>query len=109
MGSTGAYCWGANGLGQLGDGTSTQRTAPVQVIMLSPGPPTGVTATAADTTAAISWTAPATLGTGTLTGYTATADAGRRQLFRDYDELHDHRADRRHGVLGYRRHPHHGR
>ena len=76
VGSTGAYCWGANGLGQLGDGTSTQRTAPVQVIMLSPGPPTGVTATAADTTAAISWTAPATLGTGTLTGYTATAAPG---------------------------------
>ena len=76
VGSTGAYCWGANGSGQLGDGTTTQRTAPVQVLMLSPLPPTGVTATAGDTTAAISWTAPATLGSGTLTGYTATATPG---------------------------------
>lgn len=36
VGSTGAYCWGGNGSGQLGDGTTTQRTAPVQVLMLSP-------------------------------------------------------------------------
>ena len=76
VGSTGAYCWGGNGSGQLGDGTTTQRTAPVQVLMLSPQPPTGVTAAAGDTTAAISWAAPATLGTGTLTGYTATATPG---------------------------------
>src|SRR6185369_4544186 len=26
-----AYCWGANGFGQLGDGTITDRTAPVAV------------------------------------------------------------------------------
>lgn len=26
-----AYCWGANGLGQLGDGTHTNRTAPTRV------------------------------------------------------------------------------
>jgi hypothetical protein len=40
-----------------------------------PGPPTGVTATPGNTTATIAWTAPASLGTGTLTGYTATATA----------------------------------
>ena len=76
VGSTGAYCWGANGSGQAGDGTTTQRNAPVQVLLLSPGAPTGVTATAGDTTAVVSWTAPASLGTGTLTGYTATAQPG---------------------------------
>jgi hypothetical protein len=79
LGSTGAaaaYCWGANGSGQLGDGTTTQRTAPFQVLMLSPLPPAGVTAAAADTTAAIPWTAPATLDSGTFTGYAATAEPG---------------------------------
>ena len=76
VGSTGAYCWGTNGSGQAGDGTTTQRNAPVQVLLLSPGAPTGVTATAGDTTAVVSWTAPASLGTGTFTGYTATAQPG---------------------------------
>ena len=75
-GSTGAYCWGANGSGQAGDGTTTQRNAPVQVLLLSPGAPTGVTATAGDSTAVVSWTAPGSLGTGTFTGYTATAQPG---------------------------------
>ena len=76
VGGTGAYCWGTNGSGQAGDGTTTQRNAPVQVLLLSPGAPTGVTVTAGDTTAVVSWTAPASLGTGTLTGYTATAQPG---------------------------------
>jgi len=39
------------------------------------GPPTAVSATPGDTTATISWTAPTSLGTGTLTGYKATATA----------------------------------
>ena len=60
-GSTRAYCWGANGSGQAGDGTTTQRNAPVQVLLLSPGAPTGVTATAGDSTAVVSWTAPGSL------------------------------------------------
>ena len=59
-----------------GDGTTTQRNAPVQVLLLSPGAPTGVTATAGDATAVVSWTAPASLGTGTFTGYTAMAQPG---------------------------------
>jgi LPXTG-motif cell wall-anchored protein len=41
-----------------------------------PGPPTGVTATAGDASAEVSWSAPADLGTGALTGYTATAAPG---------------------------------
>ena len=35
-----------------------------------------MTATPGDTTATISWTAPSSFGTGTLTGYTATASPG---------------------------------
>jgi hypothetical protein len=41
-----------------------------------PGAPTGVTATPGNTTATISWTAPTSFGSGTLTGYTATASPG---------------------------------
>jgi alpha-tubulin suppressor-like RCC1 family protein len=74
--TTGAfYCWGGNGNGQLGNGSTTSSAVPVVVQVIIPGPPTGVSATPGDTTATISWTAPASLGTGTLTGYTATATA----------------------------------
>jgi alpha-tubulin suppressor-like RCC1 family protein len=74
--STGAfYCWGSNGSGQLGNGTTTSSDIPVVVNGIIPGAPTGVTATPGDTTATIAWTAPTSFGTGTLTGYTATATA----------------------------------
>jgi len=72
--TTGAfYCWGGNGNGQLGNASTTSSTTPVIVAGIIPGPPTGVGATAGNTSATIAWTAPASLGTGTLTGYTATA------------------------------------
>jgi alpha-tubulin suppressor-like RCC1 family protein len=73
-----AYCWGRNNKGQLGDASTTERHAPVAVSALPttpPGAPTGVTATAGNTQATVSWTTPS-LGSGTLTGYTATASPG---------------------------------
>jgi hypothetical protein len=53
----------------------------VLVFNIIPGPPTGVTATPGNTTATIAWTAPSTFGTGTLTGYTATAQPGGFSCF----------------------------
>jgi alpha-tubulin suppressor-like RCC1 family protein len=73
--STGAvYCWGWNGDGGLGDGSAAaQSTVPV---LVGPQAPTNVTATPGDTAATVSWTAPASLDGGCLTGYTATASPG---------------------------------
>jgi alpha-tubulin suppressor-like RCC1 family protein len=69
-----AYCWGWNGDGGLGDGSAAaQSTVPV---LVGPQAPTSVTATPSDTTATVSWTVPASLDGGTLTGYTATASPG---------------------------------
>ena len=69
------YCWGDNAQGELGD-DSTNAASNVPVLA-GPEAPTGVTAVAGDTTATVSWTAPAGLDGGTLNGYTATASPGR--------------------------------
>lgn len=67
------YCWGDGTNGDLGNGSTTQSSVPVTTGGVIPGAPTGVSATGGDALAVIAWTAPSSLGTGTLTGYTATA------------------------------------
>jgi alpha-tubulin suppressor-like RCC1 family protein len=68
------YCWGANAVGQLGDGTTVNRSTAVAGIVAS-GPPTGVTVNTGDGQITVSWTAPAGLGTGTFIRYLASATA----------------------------------
>ncbi len=53
---------------------STAATAPVG----PPGQPTGVSATAGNGQATVSWTAPSSTGGATITGYTATSSPGGR-------------------------------
>ena len=64
------FCWGADDLGQLGNNSSSRRDVPV---LAGPEAPTDVMAIGGNTTAKIFWTAPASLDTGTLIGYIATA------------------------------------
>jgi len=75
--TTGAfYCWGTNTNGQLGNASTTSSDVPVTVAAIVPGAPASVAAFPASTTAAVYWATPASLGTGTLTGYLATASPG---------------------------------
>ena len=67
------YCWGAGASGQLGNNALAQSLVPV---LAGPQAPAGVPATAGDGSAAISWTTPAFLNSGSITGYTANAAPG---------------------------------
>ena len=59
------------------DGQTTGQMART-VIATPPGAPTGVSATAGDTTAEVSWTAPTRNGAGTITGYAVTSEPDGR-------------------------------
>ena len=90
-GSTGAYAFGTT----LASSTFTAGTSPhglvaqgstlwvassdgtlLKFALELPSPPTGVTASLSGSTATISWTAPASTGSGPITGYTVTASPG---------------------------------
>jgi alpha-tubulin suppressor-like RCC1 family protein len=77
--SGGVDCWGDNSFGQLGSTTSPfpWSTVPLAVAGLgghsAPGAPTGATATPGNAAATVSWTAPASNGGSTITGYTVTS------------------------------------
>ena len=67
------YCWGLGTAGQLGNNGAASALAPG---LAGPQGPASVTAVPGDGSAVLSWTAPAFLNSGRVTGYTATATPG---------------------------------
>jgi hypothetical protein len=68
-----ASCWGNDNFGMFGNNSTTAASA---AVLVGPQAPTGVTATGGNTTAAVSWTAPAYLNTATLSSYAVSSTPG---------------------------------
>ncbi|MBK7791209.1 MAG: fibronectin type III domain-containing protein [Betaproteobacteria bacterium] len=67
-------CWGTNGSGEVGDNSITERWTPVEVLGGAPDAPTNVSATAIDASATVTFSSPAYVGGGPVTGYTVASN-----------------------------------
>ena len=69
-----------NGIGSSLESNASNSVTPSAAPTV-PGAPTGVSAAAGDTTATVSWTAPASNGGSAITGYTVTSTPGSKHCY----------------------------